>query len=172
MSGIAIASLIPIQERYLQPASGPYLLYLLAPSASLCVAGELEPNSGGTIWAETPATPGLCVGQRRPQDKDESVILFVKLHPGITESKSLKIRLLAQIEKDLSRWHMPKYVFNVPSIPYTVNGKKMETLVRYIVSGRKTKSYMVESLESISSFEKYYWVEQEAAKEAQLGSKL
>ncbi|KAJ3548979.1 hypothetical protein NM208_g571 [Fusarium decemcellulare] len=114
----------------------------------------------------------LCVGQRRPQDKDETVILFVKLHPNLAESKSLKTRLLAQIEKDLSRRHVPKYVFYVPSIPYTVNGKKMETLIRDIVSGKGVKTHVVENPESVLAFKKYYWVEQEAAKQAQLDSKL
>lgn len=44
----------------------------------------------------------------------------------------------ARIRKDLSPRHVPKFIFETPEIPMTVNGKKTELPVKKIVSGQKT----------------------------------
>lgn len=96
----------------------------------------------------------LCVGQRRAQDNDESVILFLKMRKGHTLTSELISEIQDAIRMSLSVRHIPSYVFEVPDIPvrpcflfqdcldqlicviqYTVNGKKIEIAVKQIISG-------------------------------------
>ncbi|OCL02148.1 acetoacetyl-synthase [Glonium stellatum] len=81
----------------------------------------------------------VCVGQRRPQDRDESVVLFLKMSLGQKRTQQLKDKLKAEIGKGLSRRHVPKYIFYVDDIPYSYVGKKLEILVKNIISGRGAK---------------------------------
>ncbi|KAG4429235.1 hypothetical protein IFR05_015284 [Cadophora sp. M221] len=82
----------------------------------------------------------ICVGQRRPEDSDESVVLFLMMKPGHKISLKLIADIKASIKKDLSARHVPKYVFETPEIPITVNLKKVEQPVRQIISGNFVKA--------------------------------
>lgn len=62
----------------------------------------------------------LCVGQRRPQDLDESVMLFLLMKPGVPYTPDLVERVKAAISKSLSRRHVPKYIFETPEIPVSL----------------------------------------------------
>lgn len=77
----------------------------------------------------------LCVGRRRPADRDESVFLFVVMHPDAAFTPELVEKLRAAVRDGLSPRHVPKFVFQVSEIPYTVNGKKVEIAVKKIISG-------------------------------------
>ncbi|KAL2179040.1 uncharacterized protein P884DRAFT_219966 [Thermothelomyces heterothallicus CBS 202.75] len=81
----------------------------------------------------------LCVGQRRPQDSDESVMLFLLMKPGAKFDRALANEIRQAIAADLSKRHVPKYIFPTPEIPTTVNLKKVELPVKQIVSGRIIK---------------------------------
>ncbi|EHA52412.1 hypothetical protein MCOR27_008405 [Pyricularia oryzae] len=81
----------------------------------------------------------LCVGQRRPQDSDESVMLFLLMRPGHKLDGKLEREVRHAIGEDLSKRHVPKYIFETPEIPTTVNLKKVELPVKQIVSGQKIK---------------------------------
>ncbi|KAI7968200.1 hypothetical protein EIK77_010370 [Talaromyces pinophilus] len=59
----------------------------------------------------------LCVGQRRPQDDDERVMLFLLMRPGQKFDRRLVSEVKEAISKDLSKRHVPKYVFETPEIP-------------------------------------------------------
>lgn len=59
----------------------------------------------------------ICVGQRRPQDVDESVMLFLLMAPGEKFSEQLVQRVKEQIGKSCSKRHVPKWVFETPEIP-------------------------------------------------------
>lgn len=59
----------------------------------------------------------ICVGQRRPQDTDESVILFLLMKPGHKFTKKLVNNVKDAIRKQCSARHVPKYVFETPEIP-------------------------------------------------------
>ena len=59
----------------------------------------------------------ICVGQRRPQDNDESVMLFLMMKPGEKFTPTLVNEVKAAIRKELSARHVPKYVFETPEIP-------------------------------------------------------
>ncbi|KAK3714792.1 hypothetical protein LTR37_007527 [Vermiconidia calcicola] len=82
----------------------------------------------------------VCVGQRRPQDMDESVMLFLLMKPGKQFTPDLVKRVKDVIARDCGRRCVPKYVFETPEIPTTINLKKVELPVKQIVSGRTIKS--------------------------------
>ncbi|KAI6089501.1 acetoacetyl-coenzyme A synthetase [Hypoxylon rubiginosum] len=81
----------------------------------------------------------ICVGQRRPQDNDESVMLFLLMRPGHKFDGKLVDEVKEAIKKELTKRHVPKYVFETPEIPTTVNLKKVELPVKQIVSGQIIK---------------------------------
>ncbi|PTD02514.1 hypothetical protein HYE67_002964 [Fusarium culmorum] len=78
----------------------------------------------------------ICVGQRRECDNDEQVLLFVKMKPDCSFTQDLQQTLRAAIRDKYTPRHVPKYIFAVADIPYTINGKKCEINVKHIVSGR------------------------------------
>jgi acetoacetyl-CoA synthetase len=80
----------------------------------------------------------ICVGQKRECDLDERVILFVKMKQGLHFSEELKTALKTAIKETLSSRHVPRFIFEIPDIPYTVNGKKCEINVKQIVCRRPT----------------------------------
>jgi hypothetical protein len=59
----------------------------------------------------------LCVGQRRPQDTDERVLLFIKMRPGQKFTRAFEEEVRTAIRTGLSRRHEPSYVFEVTEIP-------------------------------------------------------
>ncbi|KAF8199906.1 acetoacetate-CoA ligase [Mycena galopus ATCC 62051] len=98
----------------------------------------------------------LCVGQRRPQDDDERVLLFLKMKEGHVLDDRFVWCLKNAIRTNLSARHVPAYVFAVDDIPYTSNGKRIEIAVKQIVSGVDTKpSGAVANPESLKLYYKY-----------------
>jgi acetoacetyl-CoA synthetase len=59
----------------------------------------------------------ICVGQRRPQDPDERVMLFLLMRPGAKFTQELVGRVKAAIRRELSARHVPKYIFETHEIP-------------------------------------------------------
>ncbi|KAH8908320.1 acetoacetate-CoA ligase [Coniochaeta sp. PMI_546] len=96
----------------------------------------------------------LCVGQRRPQDEDESVMLFLLMKPGHKFDRKLANEVKEAIRRDLSKRHVPRYVFETPEIPHTINLKKVELPVKQIVSGQEIKASG--TLANPESLEYYY----------------
>ncbi|KAH6864277.1 hypothetical protein B0T12DRAFT_431208 [Alternaria alternata] len=102
----------------------------------------------------------ICVGQRRPGDVDESVILFLKMNKGFGYTESLVNKIKSKIAEERSRRHVPKYVFQTWDIPTTVNLKKVELPVKQIVSGKKIKpSGTLANPESLKFYEQFADVE-------------
>lgn len=102
----------------------------------------------------------LCVGQRRTQDHDERVLLFLKMRSGHKLTPALIDRIKSAIRTSLSPRHVPAYVFDTADIPYTVNGKKIEIAVKRIVSGSDLKpSGTVANPESLNLYYKYRDIE-------------
>jgi len=59
----------------------------------------------------------IAVGQRRPSDTDEQVLLFLLMKPGKKFNAGLVRSIREAIAKELSPRHVPKYVFETPDIP-------------------------------------------------------
>ncbi|KAH0839290.1 Acetoacetyl-CoA synthetase [Fonsecaea pedrosoi] len=103
----------------------------------------------------------LCIGQRRPHDDDEQVLLFLKMKQGHSLDERLKSAIKAHIRKDLSPRHVPKFVFETPEIPMTVNGKKTELPVKKIVSGQKiTPSSTIINPDSLKWYEQFVYLDE------------
>jgi acetoacetyl-CoA synthetase len=66
----------------------------------------------------------LCVGRRRSQDADETVVLFIKMELDSEFSEDLVTRIKSKIRSELSARHIPGIVEECPEVPVTVNGKK------------------------------------------------
>jgi len=81
----------------------------------------------------------LAVGQTISGSGDEQVLLFVKLHKGKID-QTLKGSIQKAIAKALSPRHVPAHIVQVVDIPYTINGKKMENLIKNVINGRTIKS--------------------------------
>ncbi|KAH9948960.1 hypothetical protein B0H21DRAFT_196575 [Amylocystis lapponica] len=98
----------------------------------------------------------LCIGQRRPEDEHERVLLFLKMRAGRAFTDALADHIRAAIRKALSPRHVPAYIFPIEEIPYTVNGKKIEIAVKQIVSGSNLKpSGTVANPASLKLYYKY-----------------
>lgn len=60
----------------------------------------------------------LCIGQRRPQkDKDERVLLFMKMRNGLKLTNEMKVQVKEAIRTALSIRHVPAHIFEVADIP-------------------------------------------------------
>lgn len=64
----------------------------------------------------------IVVGQRRPTDDDESVMLFLKMQPGVKFEPALVARIHDAIARECSKRHVPKYTFETPEIPVSLRG--------------------------------------------------
>ncbi|KAL9093488.1 MAG: hypothetical protein Q9165_003883 [Trypethelium subeluteriae] len=140
--------------------------------------GVLNPSGirfgSGEVYAIVEAPPFntergvaeiLCVGRRRPEDKDEAVFLFVRMQEGKTFTAELKDELKEAIARGLSRRHVPRFVEEVKEIPYTVNGKKVEIAVKNLISGRDVKvSSTVANPKSLDGFRRFRDLEAEPRK--------
>ena len=89
----------------------------------------------------------LCVGRRRETDTDETVVLFLKLVDGKGGGglggelgQDLVHRVKDTIRRELSARHVPAIVDTCPEIPVTTNGKKVEVVVKGIVSGVEVRT--------------------------------
>ena len=94
----------------------------------------------------------LAIGQNMAGD--QRVLLFVKCVPGITLDADLQKRIRDILRTNASPRHVPAKMIQVPDIPRTLNGKKVESAVTNIVNGRKVTNR--DALENPESLDFYY----------------
>jgi acetoacetyl-CoA synthetase len=61
--------------------------------------------------------------------------LFVKLKRGLTLNADIENKIKKRIREEYTPRHVPDKIYQVPDIPYTLTGKKMEVPVRRIMMG-------------------------------------
>jgi acetoacetyl-CoA synthetase len=61
--------------------------------------------------------------------------LFVKLSPGAKLDAAIEARIRGLLRGEYTARHVPDKIYEVPAIPYTLTGKKMEVPVRRILMG-------------------------------------
>ncbi|KAK5795772.1 hypothetical protein VI817_005057 [Penicillium citrinum] len=113
----------------------------------------------------------LCIGRRRPSDFDEEVFLFVVMQPGQQFNPQLALELKDAIRKGLSSKHVPRFVIGVDEIPMTVNGKKIETLVKQVVSSGKLPRVISSTVANpgcLKDFTRYYDIESSKERKGKL----
>ncbi|KAK6386175.1 hypothetical protein LTS17_001750 [Exophiala oligosperma] len=104
----------------------------------------------------------LCVGRRRPQDVDEQVFLFVVMKPATPFTSKIREEIKSAIRANLSPRHVPKFVLPVPDVPMTINGKRVETIIKKIISGKDVQpSATVTNPQSVEYFKRFRSLEQE-----------
>lgn len=80
----------------------------------------------------------VVVGQKF--EDDERVILFVKLNNKYKLTDDLKKKIVSLIRTNCSPRHIPAIILDVPDVPYTINGKKIEIAVKKIIHGEDVKN--------------------------------
>jgi acetoacetyl-CoA synthetase len=93
----------------------------------------------------------VVVGKK--EDGDEKVVLFVRLADGIELDDDLIKKIRSTINKNCSPRHVPSIVKQVPEVPYTINGKKVELAVKKMIHGEEIKNR--ETLTNPDSLEYY-----------------
>ncbi len=93
----------------------------------------------------------LAIGQS--WQGDQRIILFVVLNEGYYLTEDLKTRIKKTLRENASHRHVPARIIQVPDIPYTLNMKKMESVVTNIIHGREVVNR--ESLISPESLDCY-----------------
>jgi len=63
------------------------------------------------------------------------LVLFVALVPDATLDAAVRTRLVTAVRKELSPRHGPDRIVEVPSVPRTLSGKKLEVPVKRILQG-------------------------------------
>ncbi|CAL1286762.1 unnamed protein product [Larinioides sclopetarius] len=75
----------------------------------------------------------ICVAQNNDSGEGRA-ILFVKLKNGHVLDKDMISKIEANILTKFSNLFIPKVILQVKDIPYNLNGKRMESVVRKIVN--------------------------------------
>ena len=94
-------------------------------------------------------------------DGDEEVVLCLKLSEGASISGDLVKRLRTQIRSDASPRHVPARIHQVSDVPYTINGKRVESAARTAVAGGEIKN--VSSLANPECLAEYKGLRREEA---------
>ncbi|MFI5399836.1 MAG: acetoacetate--CoA ligase [SAR324 cluster bacterium] len=71
---------------------------------------------------------------------DEEIALFVVLTPGLTLDAALEQRLRDAVRAQATPRHVPKHIRQIPQVPVTINGKKVELAVAAILRGERIQN--------------------------------
>ncbi|KAL3957474.1 hypothetical protein ACCO45_008052 [Purpureocillium lilacinum] len=112
----------------------------------------------------------LCVGQRRETDLDERVVLFLLMRPGRKLDAALVAKIKDTIAREMTKRHVPKYIFEVPDIPVRHRQRqKVELPVKSIISGKTVKpSGTLLNPKSLEFFYQFQKIEDVAPPQAKL----
>lgn len=80
----------------------------------------------------------LVVHVEGTDGKDDALVLFVALHAGALLDDELTRRISGAIRAGISPRHVPDRLIQVPEIPRTISGKKVEVPVKRLLSGRSS----------------------------------
>ncbi|KAJ3894142.1 acetoacetyl-CoA synthetase [Lentinula edodes] len=97
----------------------------------------------------------IAIGQGIDNGTDERVILFIKLSKDQELSPTLIDAIRAQIRHKRTPRHVPSKFIQVHDIPYTLNGKRVEVLVKKIINGAPLSTINPATLLNPESLEIY-----------------
>ena len=80
------------------------------------------------------------------EPNDKTFVLFVKLKSPVVLSNVYSAKIFKCIRSKLSPKHLPRKIYQVQDIPYTINGKKTELAVKKILRNK-----VIENIDSISN---------------------
>jgi acetoacetyl-CoA synthetase len=67
--------------------------------------------------------------------REDRLLLFVALQPGLKFDDALRSRIIQTLRSEVSPRHVPDEIYDVPEIPRTLNGKKLEVPIKRILAG-------------------------------------
>ncbi|TRM67569.1 hypothetical protein BD626DRAFT_479170 [Schizophyllum amplum] len=108
----------------------------------------------------------LAIGQSIASNTDERVVLFVKLHEGKTLEKPLEDAIRREIRARRTPRHVPARIVQTNAIPYTLNGKRVEVLVKKIINGAPVSSVNPATLANPECLDFYVEIGKELRAEA------
>jgi acetoacetyl-CoA synthetase len=135
----------------------------MSPHRSFVISGRSDAtlNRGGVrlgtaefyaVVEELPEiTDSLVVHLEDRQGGPGSLLLFVATAPGTTLDDQLRDRIRAALRRELSPRHVPDAIEQVPAIPRTMTGKKLETPIKKILLGKPVSE--VVSADAVTGFE-------------------
>ncbi|MFC5219957.1 acetoacetate--CoA ligase [Streptomyces coerulescens] len=119
------------------------------------------------IYAVVEQLPGvadsLVIGVEQP-DGGYFMPLFVVTAHGITLDDGLRERITAALKRRLSPRHVPDVIVQIPAVPRTLTGKKLEVPVKRILQGSPVAD--VSSAGSVTHSEMLAWFADFAARSA------
>lgn len=83
----------------------------------------------------------VCVSQQK-YTGDSRAVLFVKMKPGLTLTPEIRKKMEKKVDEELWEDCVPELIVEVPEIPYNLNNKRMESLIRKIVETNKIPEVM------------------------------
>lgn len=91
------------------------------------------------------------------KDGNHWMPLFVVLKPDSQLTDELKKKINNQLKNDYSPRHVPDEIIRVEGIPYTLSGKKMETPIKKLLSGRPPeKCFNPDTVRNPESLDYFY----------------
>lgn len=90
------------------------------------------------VEAQVEVQDSLVFG--RPVGGDEEIVLCLVMKDGCVMDDAFEKRIRADIRHKASPRHVPRRVFQVTSIPYTLNGKRVEGAARAMMAGQPVKN--------------------------------
>lgn len=94
----------------------------------------------------------LCVSQLK-YNGDSRAILFVKTRLGCRLTPEIRDKIAKKVDDELYEDCIPELIIEVPDIPYNLNNKRMETLIRKIIESNKIPEVMnIRNPESLKHF--------------------
>ncbi|GAA1854045.1 acetoacetate--CoA ligase [Pseudonocardia ailaonensis] len=124
------------------------------PSGSFVISGRSDAtlNRGGVrlgtsefytvVEARPPVRDSLVVHLEDDEGGPGLLILFVALGDGAALSDELVDELRRELRSQLSPRHVPDRIVEVPAVPRTITGKKLEAPVKQILLGRRPEEVL------------------------------
>lgn len=102
-----------------------------------------------------------CIVFGVQHEGDEEIVLCVRLRAGTALDAELAEAIRTAIRQAASPFHVPRRIHQVRDIPYTLNGKRVESAVRAVIAGLPVKNRS--SLSNPASLDEYARLERGAA---------
>lgn len=118
----------------------------LLPSGAMVFYGRSDAtlNPGGVrigtseIYRQVEKVPEVleCVAVAHREGSDEQIALFVVLQKGAALDSVIEEKIRSAIRKNLTAFHVPRFLFAVSDLPKTRSGKVVELALRDILEGK------------------------------------
>jgi acetoacetyl-CoA synthetase len=87
------------------------------------------------VEADPDVVDSLVIHLDDPEGGPGELLLYVALAEGVGLDDDLRARLAGALRRELSPRHVPDRMIQVPAVPRTLSGKKLEVPVKRILAG-------------------------------------